>query len=43
MSIETEDIEELNATSYEEEEAIEQVWIAVATPEIVGRARVLSI
>ena len=35
MSIETEDIEELNAASNEEKEVIEQVWIAVAAPEIM--------
>ncbi len=36
MSIETEDIEELNAASDEEEEVIEQVWIALAAPKIMG-------
>lgn len=36
ISIKTEDIGELNATSDEEEGVIELVWIAVAASEIMG-------
>lgn len=36
ISIKTEDIEELNIASDEKEEVIEQVWITVVAPEIMG-------
>ena len=35
MSIETKDKEELDVTSNEEKEVTEQVWVAMATQEVV--------